>query len=223
VSISAIVRALRDAGATPDIILAAVEAHEATQADALAARRAKDAARQQAKRDRDSHVTSRDVTVTVRDERDEPSLSRPPPPQTPPPPTHTHPDITTHARQAAFAKPNGFARFWEAYPNKVGKAAAEKAYAKACRGFTGPDPPADAILAGVERAKQSRAWIDGYIPHPTTWLNRGSWEDQPSETPIIELRPQNHHVPRPDDKRLAREANLARAFAGSEMAAGRRS
>ena len=37
------------------------------------------------------------------------------------------------------------------------------------------------ILAGVERAKASRNWVDGYIPNPQTWLNQGRWEDQPSE------------------------------------------
>ena len=179
------------------------------------------ALRQRRYRERKACDVTSDVTRDVTDVT-EPPLPLAPPPQTPPPHTPTPPDITTHTRKPDFAKPNGFARFWEAYPNKVGKAAAEKAYVKACRAVTGSDPPGDAILAGVERAKRSRAWIEGYIPHPTTWLNRGSWEDQPSETPIIELRPQNPNVPRPDDKRLAREANLARAFAGSEMAAGRR-
>ncbi len=65
-SIAAIVRALVAAGATPEMILAAVEAAEMSQQDALAARRANDAER--AKRYRDRHVTSRDVTVTECDE-----------------------------------------------------------------------------------------------------------------------------------------------------------
>lgn len=117
------------------------------------------------------------------------------------------------------AKPNGFARFWEAYPNKVGKAAAEAAYAKALRRVSGPDPPA-VLLAGVERAKASRAWADGYIPHPTTWLRQGRWEDEPAE-----VNPQPRKAderPHHDAKFAARQANLARAFAGSESAALRR-
>lgn len=65
-SITAIVEALVVAGATPEMILAAVRAAEQSQADALAARRANDAER--ARRYRERHVTSRDVTVTQRDD-----------------------------------------------------------------------------------------------------------------------------------------------------------
>lgn len=64
-SITAIVRALVTAGASPEMILAAVEAAEGVQCEALARRRASDAERQRRKRER--HVTSRDVTVTDRD------------------------------------------------------------------------------------------------------------------------------------------------------------
>jgi len=65
-SLSRIIRALVLSGATPEAILAVVEAHEESTSDALAARRASDAERQRAKRERDAHnVMSRDVTVTV--------------------------------------------------------------------------------------------------------------------------------------------------------------
>lgn len=60
-SIIPVIRALRDAGASADQIVAAVEAYEATREDALAKRREADAARQKKRR----HVTSRDVTQTV--------------------------------------------------------------------------------------------------------------------------------------------------------------
>jgi hypothetical protein len=119
---------------------------------------------------------------------------------------------------AKAPKSNGFAEFWAAYPNKVGKAAAAKAYAKALRDIHGPDPPS-VILAGVERAKASRSWVGGYIPHPTTWLRRGSWDDEPAE--IIPINGTPHERPHHDPKFDARQANLARAFAGAESAAGR--
>jgi hypothetical protein len=80
-----------------------------------------------------------------------------------------------------------FADFWAAYPNKSAKLKAEAAYAKALKRIVGPDPPGQ-ILAGVERAKLSRQWSDGFIPHPATWLNGGCWEDQPAET----IPRQNH-------------------------------
>lgn len=100
------------------------------------------------------------------------------------------PDGDIAPLKAKCAKPNGFARFWEAYPNKVGKAAAEAAYAKALKRITGPDPPS-VLLAGVERAKASRAWAEGFIPHPTTWLRQGRWDDQPAE--VIPLQPRQAH------------------------------
>lgn len=70
-----------------------------------------------------------------------------------------------------------FDQFWAAYPRKVAKPEAMKAWLKL-------RPEADllaAILAGLARAKQSRDWLkdDGqYIPHPSTWLNQRRWEDE---------------------------------------------
>ena len=44
-----------------------------------------------------------------------------------------------------------------------------------------------AILAGIEKQKQSAQWTkDGgqFIPHPATWLNGCRWEDEmPKNTP----------------------------------------
>lgn len=140
------------------------------------------------------------------------------PPQTPLSHTPTPPDVTTRARGGS-SKPNGFARFWEAYPNKIAKAKAETAYARALAKIPGHDPPA-VILAGVERAKASRAWADGYIPHPTTWLNGGCWEDEPAE--VIPINGRSHERPHHDAKFDARQANSARADAGAFAAARQR-
>lgn len=73
----------------------------------------------------------------------------------------------------------GFDAFWSAYPKKVSKADALKAYKKL--------KPSDAlqaeILAGVSRAKASADWMkDGgqFIPYPASWLNSRRWEDEPT-------------------------------------------
>ena len=75
-----------------------------------------------------------------------------------------------------------FATFWALYPNKVGKRAAEKAYASAIRRA---DPKV--ILDGLHRyaAKQDdRPWCN-----PATWLGQDRWEDQ---TPVpINQKPRN--------------------------------
>lgn len=70
-----------------------------------------------------------------------------------------------------------FCEFWEAYPKKVGKGAAEKAYAK-----IKPDKDLhDRIMGAVADAKQSSSWKEEhgrYIPNPATWLNQKRWEDE---------------------------------------------
>ena len=74
----------------------------------------------------------------------------------------------TRARDAAFDS------FWSAYPKKVGKEAARKAFLKV-------DADLAVMLRAIEAQKQSRQWQeDGgkYIPNPATWLNQGRWEDE---------------------------------------------
>lgn len=66
--------------------------------------------------------------------------------------------------------------FWSAYPRKVGKKAAMRAWARAK-----DRPPLADILSALERQSRSDQWRkDGgqFIPHPATWLNRGGWADE---------------------------------------------
>jgi hypothetical protein len=71
---------------------------------------------------------------------------------------------------------DAFHRFWSAWPNKVGKPAAERAFAKHAHEI-------DAILEGVRRyidAKPpERPWLN-----PATFLNQRRWEDEPAPTYI---------------------------------------
>ena len=73
--------------------------------------------------------------------------------------------------------PQGFETFWSAYPKKVGKDAAAKAYARRKVGRA----LLDAMLAAVDRQRTGPDWTkDGgqYIPNPATWLNEGRWMDE---------------------------------------------
>lgn len=75
-----------------------------------------------------------------------------------------------------------FDRFWKAYPKKVGKGAAEKAFAK----YKPDDALVEQMIRAVEAAKRTEQWRkDGgqYIPNPATWLNQKRWEDEPPEIP----------------------------------------
>lgn len=80
-------------------------------------------------------------------------------------------------RQEAKGLPERFDRFWAAYPRKVGKDAAWKAFEK-----RRPDADlTDRMIAAVNEQRRTLAWTkDGgeYIPHPATWLNQGRWQDE---------------------------------------------
>ena len=93
-----------------------------------------------------------------------------------------------------------FDRFWNAYPRKVGKPAAQKAWRKAIKGPKRPGSagPIHEIYAGLERWKASDQWQDEkFIPYPATFLNQRRWEDEPPEiVPMRELvavQPQTGH------------------------------
>jgi hypothetical protein len=81
--------------------------------------------------------------------------------------------------------PPGFEEFWKAYPRKVGKDAAAKAFA---RRKVGTDLLAQ-MLTAINSRKSSEAWRKNggqFIPHPSTWLNEGRWKDEDGAGPSVE-------------------------------------
>jgi hypothetical protein len=74
-----------------------------------------------------------------------------------------------------------FAAFWSAYPRKVAKALAAKAW-RSCK----HRPPLAELLAALDRHKASEQWQSArFIPNPATWINQQRWEDElpPAEKP----------------------------------------
>jgi len=75
-----------------------------------------------------------------------------------------------------------FDQFWDAYPRKVAKEAARKAFAKA-----NPDQELlDAMLTAIKTQKASDQWTRDngqFIPHASTWLNQKRWEDETPTEP----------------------------------------
>ncbi|MDE2470662.1 MAG: hypothetical protein KGL35_18440 [Bradyrhizobium sp.] len=75
-------------------------------------------------------------------------------------------------------EPGAFeSKFWPAYPRKVAKASAAKAFAK----INPDDALLTRMLAALAVHVASEQWRrdDGrYIPHPATWLNQRRWEDE---------------------------------------------
>jgi hypothetical protein len=67
-----------------------------------------------------------------------------------------------------------FDAFWLIYPRRVGKPKALAAFLKALTRAS-----ADVILAGAQRLRDDPNREPQFTPHPTTWLNRDGWEDDP--------------------------------------------
>jgi hypothetical protein len=77
-------------------------------------------------------------------------------------------------RNTLLANPDEFAAFWSAYPKKLGKAQAEKAWCA----LNPQNGLADAIIASVQDHLTCDQWRDPqYIPYPASFLNGRRWED----------------------------------------------
>lgn len=76
-----------------------------------------------------------------------------------------------------------FEEWWQAYPRKIGKDDARKAYAKKVKNGVTP-------VALLEAVQQQR-WnlIVRYRPYPATWLNGGRWQDDPEAAAPVEVLP----------------------------------
>lgn len=89
--------------------------------------------------------------------------------------TKTKPNKTRSSTRAVDSP--GFDVFWDAYPRKVSKPHAIKAWNKLKPG----DDLVQTILGAIRDQAKSAQWLrdDGqYIPHPATWLNNRRWEDE---------------------------------------------
>ncbi len=67
-----------------------------------------------------------------------------------------------------------FEEFWTTYPRKVGKQDARKVWDRSRKKTPIPD-----ILAGSIRYRDDPNREDGFTAHPSTWLARGGWDDDP--------------------------------------------
>lgn len=147
-----ILRALLAAGATAEMLVAAVEAdYNAQEAD-----RAKHA--EYMRKWREVHVNSREFTRSTKE-------SSPIPPKRK---LYINKKISP---LTPLAEPL-FDEFWGVYPLKVGKGAARKAFRNALtRGGSAE------IVAGAKLYAASKP-EPKFTKHPTTWLNADCWLDE---------------------------------------------
>lgn len=72
-----------------------------------------------------------------------------------------------------------FEKFYAAYPRKVGPDDARRAWKAALLKANAAE-----IVAGLERQQADlRARETRFIPHPSTWLNKGHWKNEAPAPP----------------------------------------
>jgi hypothetical protein len=73
-------------------------------------------------------------------------------------------------------------KFWNAYPKRVAKKEARKAWAR-----LRPSPvDVERMLIALAWQTQQPAWLKNggaYVPYPASWLNAERWDDEPPEPP----------------------------------------
>lgn len=74
--------------------------------------------------------------------------------------------------KSIYMSEEDFDSYWNIYPLKENKKKAKQVFLKIKKELL------PKILSAVEAQKKSQKWKDGYVPHPTTWLNGERWEDQ---------------------------------------------
>ena len=106
---------------------------------------------------------------------------------------------------------SGFETFWKAYPynsngRKMGKAAALKAWKK----LKPNQALTSRILAAIRKQSDTNHWAgsngDVFVPHASTWLNKGNWDDEIGETSEDRQRRESHE----ETRRVAEKLGLAK-------------
>jgi hypothetical protein len=90
-------------------------------------------------------------------------------------------DITSDRREEKRREENNtndqFEIFYKAYPRKVAKPNALKAWLK-------KKPDLQVVLKSLESYKKSKGWENKeFIPHPATWINGERWADEVDQPP----------------------------------------
>jgi hypothetical protein len=168
--ISSIVKVMVANGASIELVSAVVEEVERQRNASLEIIREKK--RLQKRKER---LMSRDVAATGGDnERQVATGSDLSPPLMVSPPS-LYSNISTPPSLNPPSLNSSFAEFWLAYPRKVGKGTALKAYAKALK-KTQPETILAAVKAYPWPADKE------FVPHPSTWLNGERWADETQPT-----------------------------------------
>jgi hypothetical protein len=111
--------------------------------------------------------------------------------------TSTSTSSSLNSSSLSSSPDSEFEQFWHAYPKKIGKKAAARAFHAAK-----DRPSLTTVLTAIEVAKYSEQWTKDngqFIPHPATWLNQGRWADEVTATPVNGQTTKIPPFPGPDD------------------------
>jgi hypothetical protein len=119
--------------------------------------------------------TPQDVSVSVLPSPEIPTAVQPNPSK----PEPDKPGLDNQGSLEELSKKNldtntEFDLFWNVYPRKVAKKAAEAAFVKAIK-----HTPFALILSGAGRYANDPNRVEAYTAHPATWLNAHRWLDDP--------------------------------------------
>ena len=95
-------------------------------------------------------------------------------------------EVPTPARTAGQA----FEKFWEAYPRKVGKRDALKAFQKVAKEKR---TTFEKLMEGLERYKKFKPTKLDYC-HPATWLNGDRWDDHLEPSKLVTARAMDRSI-----------------------------
>ncbi len=97
--------------------------------------------------------------------------------------THVTKHKTKHDRSTSKSPyTDDFEAWWKVYPRRVGKRKAFTAWKAALKNVGGNGEAPTTLLKITRQFAASAAGNAGdFVPHPTTWLNQGRYEDNPSE------------------------------------------
>jgi biotin operon repressor len=103
--------------------------------------------------------------------------------------------------------------FWKAYPVKKNKSRAMTTF-KSKKLYK----QIDVILKHIEQStKTDKKWLDGYIPHPSTYLNGKRWEDEIETVTGFDQSPSKPYVSNNIIEPLESRKPISKDFSNSYM------
>lgn len=107
-----------------------------------------------------------------------------------------------------------FEAFWKAYPNKKsGKTKARESFEKVMKNGVS----LETLLTSIGTHAKTRTWVEGFVPHATTWLNQARYEAEFSPSDFVHQQSTKQQ----QQNRLADNSALDALIANDRFAAAK--